>query len=78
MAKLEKYERVVGSCVMEELYTLADCLKGRVIQNINSTALPDCYGKVSQGTSARAKVPLSSLCKGYPFIQLFVRRLCRK
>lgn len=37
--EMEKYEPTVGSCVMEELYTVTDRLKGRVIQNINSTAV---------------------------------------
>ena len=38
MPKLEKYEPIVGAHAIDELYTLADCLKGKVIQNVNSTA----------------------------------------
>ena len=37
--KLGKYESIVGSYAMEELYTIADGLEGRTIQNINSTAV---------------------------------------
>ena len=37
--KLEEYELIVGSYAMEELYAIADRLKGQVIQNINSTAV---------------------------------------
>lgn len=37
--KLEEYELIVGSYAMEELYIIADRLKGQTIQNINSTAV---------------------------------------
>jgi trehalose synthase len=39
MAKLEEYTSVVGRHVIDDLYLLADKLKGTVIQNINSTAV---------------------------------------
>lgn len=49
MAKLEKYKPIVGSCVMEELYTIADCLKGRIIQNVNSTAVGGGVAEILSG-----------------------------
>ena len=39
MSKIEKYEPIVGSGIIEELHTIADRLKEQVIQNINSTAV---------------------------------------
>lgn len=39
MAKLEEYTSIVGRHVIDELYLLAEKLKGKVIQNINSTAV---------------------------------------
>src|SRR5690349_14664694 len=36
---LEKYAPIVGDAVIEELRLIADKLKGRVIKNINSTAV---------------------------------------
>ena len=37
MTKLGEYIPIVGQSTIEELHTIADCLKGRTIQNINST-----------------------------------------
>jgi trehalose synthase len=39
MAKLEEYAPIVDRNIIDELYLLAEKLKGRVIQNINSTAV---------------------------------------
>ena len=39
MAKLEEYEPIVGKGVIEELKLLAERLKGKSVQNINSTAV---------------------------------------
>jgi trehalose synthase len=39
MSKLEDYSPVVGESVVEELFLLARRLEGKVIQNINSTAV---------------------------------------
>ncbi len=39
MSKLEEYTPVVGQCVMDDLKIVAEKLKGKVIQNINSTAV---------------------------------------
>lgn len=37
--KIEDYEKIVGKSVIEEIYLLADKLKGKSIQNINSTTV---------------------------------------
>lgn len=37
--KLRKYKPIVGTSTIDELHTIADHLKGQVIQNINSTAV---------------------------------------
>jgi trehalose synthase len=39
MAKLEEYTSIAGKHVIDDLYLLSEKLKGRVIQNINSTAV---------------------------------------
>jgi trehalose synthase len=39
MSRIRDYLPVVGECVLEELSLLADRLKGKAIQNINSTAV---------------------------------------
>ncbi len=39
MARIDKYENVVGKSAVEELKMLAGYLKGKVIQHINSTAM---------------------------------------
>lgn len=39
MPKLADYEPIIGSQIIEELYLLAERLKGKTIQNINSTAV---------------------------------------
>jgi trehalose synthase len=39
MPKLEEYASIVGTEAIDELYLLAEKLQGRVIQNVNSTAV---------------------------------------
>jgi len=39
MAKIEEYIPIVGQSVIDDLRLLADCLKGKVIQHINSTSV---------------------------------------
>ena len=39
MPRIADYEQIVGKNVIDELRLLAERLKGRVIQNINSTAV---------------------------------------
>ncbi len=39
MAKIEEYAPIVGESIIDDLKLLADKLKGKVIQNINSTAV---------------------------------------
>ena len=39
MIKVEDYAPITGSATIDELYLLADRLKGKTIQNINSTAV---------------------------------------
>src|SRR3989338_2472735 len=39
MAKIEKYAPIVGQAVIDDLQLLADKLKGKVVQHINSTAV---------------------------------------
>src|SRR3990172_2353920 len=39
MAKLEEYEPIIGKGVIDELRLLAERLKGKSVQNINSTAI---------------------------------------
>ena len=37
-ANIKDYSSIVGQTVIDELFLLADKLKGKVIQNVNSTA----------------------------------------
>ncbi|HOB10944.1 MAG TPA: glycosyltransferase [Acetomicrobium flavidum] len=39
MANIKDYSSIVGQAVIDELFLLADKLKGKVIQNVNSTAV---------------------------------------
>ncbi|MEW6605903.1 MAG: glycosyltransferase [bacterium] len=39
MLNINNYTKIVGQEVIDDLYFLANCLKGKVIQNINSTAV---------------------------------------
>jgi trehalose synthase len=39
MIRIESYSEIVGEATIEELYQLARHLQGKVIQNINSTAV---------------------------------------
>ena len=39
MANIKDYSSIVGQTVIDELFLLADKLKGKVIQNVNSTAV---------------------------------------
>lgn len=39
MSRLEDYTSIVGQCVIDDLMIVAEKLKGKVIQNINSTAV---------------------------------------
>ncbi|MEW6618818.1 MAG: glycosyltransferase [bacterium] len=39
MQNINDYTKIVGQEVIDDLYFLANCLKGKVIQNINSTAV---------------------------------------
>lgn len=39
MIKIEEYEHIVGRGILHELRTLAERLKGRSVQNVNSTAV---------------------------------------
>ena len=36
MANIKDYSSIVGQAVIDELFLLADKLKGKVIQNVNS------------------------------------------
>lgn len=55
-----EYEKIVGSNVMDELLMIAGNLKGKVIQNINSTAVggrrrrnSESYGPYVKGIGGR-------------------------